>query len=126
MIQSFPPVTSGRVSMLPNTEEFPNISEQPSETTEYKSQFAWPRKTTESTPCMARKSVSMSIIKGSDETGNSCYSVSFQYSHFSYFELLLSLILLFCMYWIFSFLYNIIKILKHKNENTSYLYIWIF
>ena len=70
MIQSFPPVSSGRVSMLPNTEEFPNISEQPSETTEYKSQFAWPRKTVESTPCMARKSVSMSIIKGSDETGN--------------------------------------------------------
>lgn len=69
MIQSFPPIASGRVSMLPNTEEFPNIAEQPSETTEYKSQFAWPKKHTEDTPCMARKSVSMSIIKGSDETG---------------------------------------------------------
>lgn len=70
MIQSFPPVTSGRVSMLPNTEEFPNIAEQPSETSEYKSQFAWPRKATEGAPpCMARKSVSMNIIKASDEPG---------------------------------------------------------
>lgn len=96
MIQSFPPVTSGRVSMLPNTEEFPNISEQPSETTEYKSQFAWPRKPTESTPCMARKSVSMSIIKGSDETGNFNYLSNCHFNVFSYFELLLSPILLFC------------------------------
>ncbi|XP_071033737.1 serine/arginine repetitive matrix protein 1 isoform X2 [Parasteatoda tepidariorum] len=68
MVQSFPPVTFGRVSVLPKTEEFPDIIEQPSETTEYKAQFSWPRKSSEEMPCIARKSVSMNIIKSSEDT----------------------------------------------------------
>ncbi|XP_035204428.1 uncharacterized protein LOC118179363 [Stegodyphus dumicola] len=68
MIQSFPPISSGCVSVLPKTDEFPNITEPSCETTEYKSQFAWPRKPQTDVPCMARKSVSMGVIKGSEET----------------------------------------------------------
>ncbi|XP_054709990.1 triadin-like [Uloborus diversus] len=67
MVQSFPPITSGRVAVLPEADEFPIISENPSETTEYKSQFAWPKKTEGEIPCTARKSVSMGIIKSADE-----------------------------------------------------------
>lgn len=66
MVQSFPPITSGRVSMLPKTVEFPNISEQPSEETEYKAQFAWPRKADGEPTCLARKSISMNVIKSSE------------------------------------------------------------
>ncbi|GFR11921.1 uncharacterized protein TNCT_510801 [Trichonephila clavata] len=76
MVQSFPPITSGRVSNLPKTEEFPQISEQPCETTEYKAQYAWPRKTGDEAPCMARKSVSMNIIKDSEDVVDSSLSKS--------------------------------------------------
>ncbi|GIY50880.1 nuclear protein MDM1, partial [Caerostris extrusa] len=71
MVQSFPPITSGRISNLPKTEEFLNISEHPSETSEYKAQFAWPRKTEEEIPCMARKSISMNVIKSSEDAVDS-------------------------------------------------------
>ncbi|KAG8186578.1 hypothetical protein JTE90_020872 [Oedothorax gibbosus] len=66
MVQSFPPVTSGRVSTLPKTEEYPNISEQPSEETEYKAQFAWPQKTECEPSGLPRKSVSMNVIRSSE------------------------------------------------------------
>lgn len=66
MVQSFPPVTSGRVSTLPKTEEYPNIAEQPSEETEYKAQFAWPHKTECEPSGLPRKSVSMNVIRSSE------------------------------------------------------------
>lgn len=66
MVQSFPPVTSGHVPVLPKMEEFPNATEPACETTEYKSQFAWPHKSN-TAPCSARKSVSMGVIKAVDE-----------------------------------------------------------
>ncbi|CAL1271199.1 unnamed protein product [Larinioides sclopetarius] len=73
MVQSFPPITSGRISKLPKTEEFPNVSEEPCETTEYKAKFAWPRKSDDQVPCMARKSVSMNVIKSSEDSVDSLH-----------------------------------------------------